>query len=91
MGCHQFFLRIRIIICYLNDTVMHRLVIGGKIPSALLNMKTFGTVMCHQYSVFNFNFIDKSYMLVFIKLLDFYFFKTLGHTIFLHQLHNSFR
>lgn len=40
-------------------------------PPALFSMKTFGTVLCPKYSVFNFNFIDKSYTLVFIKLLDF--------------------
>lgn len=45
-----------------------------KVPPALYNMNTFGTEECRQYSVFNFNFIDKSYMLVFVKLLlDFFF------------------
>lgn len=47
---------------------MHRLATGGKSPTSTI-LHRYIWHKCGQYSVFNLNFINKSYMLVFFKLL----------------------
>lgn len=81
LTCLPFYHYKTIIIYYPNVTVMHRLAIGGESPTSTIQ---------HEYiwhrivsPIFNFNFIDKSYMLHQVVFV----FKMLGHTMFLHQLH----